>query len=440
MENQQDHIQAFAKQLYDGCSDWIMLRRPDIDNKFIECLTEIWNAQICNPAKNDILNAFVYCREADLKVVIVGQDPYYTNSIADGLAFSTKFEKQFVPPSLKNIFKCLLSASLIGPDAAIEAVSLKADEGLESMRNITKTLVSTESVDAYCKTNMPHHGNLIPWAKRGVLLLNTALTTTAQPDAHPFWNKYTDLVLEEIARQHPNIYFCLWGGKAEKKARDAHLDKYIDSKRLLRFKHPSPQNPGPWDCPHFSVITEMIDMNWDPFFYDVYVCGLDGSCLKNGVAASAVYMPVTYAGRNNILTGEHTVITENSTNMVAELKAAIMGLELVISQPMKPQHKFKAIFITDSEYVINNIMDFVWKPDENYKYPELRQRLRALLNMVKSQGRLFMVHVNSHVAQYSIEEYPEPKKSFYQINRVVDKIAKNAATAHIPLTTVPADK
>jgi uracil-DNA glycosylase len=138
-------------------------------------------------------------KPSDVVVVILGQDPYHQPNQADGLAFSVPKE-QPIPPSLKNIFK---------------------------------ELVSDMSI------SRPSHGNLDHWASQGVLLLNSILTVKiGDPLAHQKigWEKFTDEVIRKLGQQNQPIVFVLWGTYAQSKRRFIDEDKHL----LLVAPHPSP--------------------------------------------------------------------------------------------------------------------------------------------------------------------------------------------------------
>ena len=168
----------------------------------------------CCPPKNQIFNAFDLCAYYQLKVVIIGQDPYHGKGQANGLAFSVN-DGIAHPPSLINIFK-----------------ELNSDLGI----------------------GYPKSGDLSPWASQGVLLLNATLTVrTAEAASHQKqgWEIFTDKVIETISTNNNGIVFLLWGGYAQKKK------KLIDAQRhlVLESGHPSPlsANRGYWfGNRHFS--------------------------------------------------------------------------------------------------------------------------------------------------------------------------------------------
>tara|TARA_R110002072_G_scaffold64203_5_gene159785 strand:- start:131342 stop:132022 length:681 start_codon:yes stop_codon:yes gene_type:complete len=151
------------------------------------------------PKRENIFKAFELCSLKDLKVVILGQDPYHGEGQAHGLSFSVTTGMK-IPPSLRNIYK-----------------ELETDLNIKA----------------------PNHGCLESWAKQGVLLLNNVLTVEkSKAGAHQKkgWEQFTEFVMRTINEKKDNIVFILWGGPAQKKA------KLLDDKRhfLLMSPHPSP--------------------------------------------------------------------------------------------------------------------------------------------------------------------------------------------------------
>lgn len=151
------------------------------------------------PTKENIFKALELTHFNNVKVVILGQDPYHGKGEANGLAFSVNRDIR-IPPSLKNIYK-----------------ELNSDLGLP----------------------IPNHGDLTNWSKQGVLLLNSILTVEPdRPASHRKigWEEYTDSIVKEINDKKENIVFILWGKYAQEKG------KYIDESKHLVIKspHPSP--------------------------------------------------------------------------------------------------------------------------------------------------------------------------------------------------------
>ncbi|WP_397446493.1 uracil-DNA glycosylase [Polaribacter sp. R77954] len=197
---------------------WKNILQPEFEKPyFIELVNFVkteYQTHTCYPKGSAIFAAFDFCALHDLKVVIIGQDPYHGPNQANGLCFSVQDEIKH-PPSLINIFK----------------------------------EVSNDLNVAY-----PQSGNLEKWAKQGVLLLNATLTVRAhEAGSHQKkgWETFTDQVIQQISNQKENIVFLLWGGFAKKKK------KLIDTKKhyVLETGHPSPlsANRGYWfGNQHFS--------------------------------------------------------------------------------------------------------------------------------------------------------------------------------------------
>lgn len=175
--------------------------------------------QVVFPKGTEIFNAFTHCTFDNLKVVILGQDPYHGPNQAHGLSFSVSEGVPF-PPSLLNIFK-------------------------EINRDLDQSI--------------PSNGNLERWAKQGVLLLNATLTVRAhQAGSHQKkgWEEFTDAVIKCIAEEKENVVFMLWGAYAQKKAAFISDQKHLK----LNAPHPSPLSAhrGFLGCSHFSLTNEYL--------------------------------------------------------------------------------------------------------------------------------------------------------------------------------------
>ena len=174
----------------------------------------------CFPPGKLIFNAFDLCPPEKTKVVILGQDPYHGPGQAHGLCFSVPRGVPH-PPSLINIFK-----------------ELEKD----------------------VKTPYPKSGNLSPWAKQGVLLLNTTLTVQAnRAGSHQGkgWEKFTDQVIHILSNNYKNIVFLLWGSYAKQKIKIIDREKHF----VLTSGHPSPlsANRGYWfGNSHFSKTNDYL--------------------------------------------------------------------------------------------------------------------------------------------------------------------------------------
>lgn len=185
----------------------------------------------CFPPGKLIFNAFDLCPPEKTKVVILGQDPYHGPGQAHGLCFSVPRGVPH-PPSLINIFK-----------------ELEKD----------------------VKTPYPKSGNLSPWAKQGVLLLNTTLTVQAnRAGSHQGkgWEKFTDQVIHILSNNYKNIVFLLWGSYAKQKIKIIDREKHF----VLTSGHPSPlsANRGYWfGNSHFSKTNDYLTskgkkpINWN---------------------------------------------------------------------------------------------------------------------------------------------------------------------------------
>lgn len=170
--------------------------------------------KIIYPPAQDVFNAFKATEFAQVKVVILGQDPYHGPQQAHGLSFSVR-QGIAIPPSLVNIYK--------------------------------------ELADDIPGFQIPQHGYLQHWAEQGVLLLNTVLTVRAgQAHSHAElgWETFTDQVIAVLNAQREHIVFMLWGSHAQKKGAMIDRHKHL----VLSAPHPSPLSAyrGFFGCKHFS--------------------------------------------------------------------------------------------------------------------------------------------------------------------------------------------
>lgn len=182
---------------------WKQRLGPEFEKDYFKSLTTFVKTEYHNhlvfPPGKLIFNAFNLCSFDDLKVVILGQDPYHGPEQAHGLCFSVNDGVKF-PPSLRNIFK---------------------------------------EIEQDLKLPVPTSGNLERWASQGVLMLNATLTVrSGEAGSHQKkgWERFTDEVIRIIAEQKENVVFILWGAYAQKKG-----EMIDDSKHLvLKSVHPSP--------------------------------------------------------------------------------------------------------------------------------------------------------------------------------------------------------
>ena len=188
--------------------------------KLLDFVQQEYSSKEVFPKQEDIFKAFDLTPFSQVRVVILGQDPYHDDTQACGLCFSVP-EGVKVPPSLKNIYK-------------------EIESDLGAAKNMTS-------------------GDLTLWSRQGVLLLNAILTVVAHtPASHKGkgWEEFTDTVIRTISNKHDHIVFILWGNYARSKK------VLIDTKKhcILEAPHPSPfsAHTGFFGCKHFSKCNEYL--------------------------------------------------------------------------------------------------------------------------------------------------------------------------------------
>ena len=207
-------------------NSWDELLKDEFNKEYYLRLREFlkieYSTKTIYPHMNDIFNALKLTSYENVKVVILGQDPYHGEGEAHGLAFSVK-KGIAIPPSLRNIYKEL-----------------------------------STSLGCY----IPNNGYLEKWAKQGVLLLNTALTVQADnANSHSGkgWEILTDAIIKKINSKNEPVVFMLWGNNAKSKA------WFIDGKKhlVLTSVHPSPLSAsrGFFGCNHFKLANEFLAKN-----------------------------------------------------------------------------------------------------------------------------------------------------------------------------------
>ncbi len=205
---------------------WKDALSAEFDKDYFIKLTDFVRAEYLSgraiyPEPKNIFNAFNLCPIEDVKVVIIGQDPYHEPGQAHGLCFSV-LPPTPVPPSLVNIYK-----------------EIESDLGRKSVTN----------------------GDLTHWARQGVLLLNSTLTVRAHAAASHAgrgWEEFTDAVIRAVATRE-NVVYMLWGSYAQKKAALVNPDKNL----VLKSVHPSPLSAyrGFFGCKHFSQANEYLQQH-----------------------------------------------------------------------------------------------------------------------------------------------------------------------------------
>jgi len=207
-------------------NDWLVAIGSEFHKPYYVELYEFVKSEYIKfcvyPNANDIFNAFHFTPLKEVKVVIIGQDPYHNEEQAHGLCFSVKPQVE-IPPSLVNIYK-----------------ELKDDLGCY----------------------IPNNGYLEKWAKQGILMLNTVLTVRAhEANSHQGmgWEMFTDAVIQAVNEQDRPIVFILWGKPAQRKKNMLNNKKHL----ILEAPHPSPLSSyrGFFGSKPFSKTNEFLIKN-----------------------------------------------------------------------------------------------------------------------------------------------------------------------------------
>ncbi len=208
-------------------NDWLPAMEEEFKKPYYRQLysfvREEYGKNVVYPPADDIFNAFHFTPLNEVKVLLLGQDPYHNVNQAHGLSFSVLPEQKEIPPSLQNIYK-----------------ELQDDMGCY----------------------IPNNGYLKKWADQGVLLLNTVLTVRAhQANSHQGkgWEQFTDAVIQAVNAQDRPIVYFLWGRPAQMKASMLTNPKHL----ILKAPHPSPLSAyrGFFGCKHFSKANEFLVAN-----------------------------------------------------------------------------------------------------------------------------------------------------------------------------------
>jgi uracil-DNA glycosylase len=360
-----------------------------------------------------------------IKVIIIGQDSYYTKDTAHGLAFSSLGKK--IPPSLQNIYKCLYQQGLI--------------------------------------EEMPTQSNLTNWAKQGVLLLNAALSTElgiANKHSH-IWEPYTMNLMEKISdygkKANTKFTYMLWGNFAKK------CKEHIDTEwhEVLEWLHPSPlaQSRAPLDkkfinCPHFKRCSEKYGIDWsihgnidlfridkaapikaparievidyklidDPAIIQVFT---DGSCKNNGKKNAVGGFAAIFVG--GALKGKKLMgkLKSNPSNIRAEAFAIINVFERL--KKLDAAAWTSAIIYTDSEFWINMVNIYMpkWRDDkfDKQKNSDITKRLWKLWNLF-TVHKLELRYVPAHNKSNWKNSYDDYELWCYKHNEEVDLLAGKA--------------
>jgi uracil-DNA glycosylase len=220
------------------------------------------------PDMHDIFNALRYTAYQDVKAVILGQDPYHGPGQAHGLCFSVKPGVP-PPPSLVNIFKELSheypvrsGAEMRRPGSVSESIDAGSEIGVadgDISANVTDDRISADVTDGDIPFTFPDNGYLVPWAERGVLLLNTVLTVReGQANSHKGkgWEQLTDRVIELLNKRDAPMAFILWGANARAKKALITNPNHL----VLESPHPSPlsASSGFFGCGHFRKANDFL--------------------------------------------------------------------------------------------------------------------------------------------------------------------------------------
>ncbi len=208
-------------------NDWLPAIQGEFKKPYYKDLFQFVKAEysrtVIYPPSEDIFNALHLTPLGEVKVLILGQDPYHNENQAHGLSFSVPLTQKEIPPSLQNIYQ-----------------ELHDDLGCE----------------------IPDNGYLEKWAKQGVLLLNTVLTVRAhQANSHKGhgWEQFTDAIIQAVNAQDRPIVYLLWGKPAQSKMPMLTNPKHL----ILQAPHPSPLSAyrGFFGCKHFSRANAFLEAN-----------------------------------------------------------------------------------------------------------------------------------------------------------------------------------
>lgn len=208
-------------------NDWSLALKDEFNKPYYRDLyrfvKEEYSTKVVYPPADDIFNALHLTPLKDVKVLILGQDPYHNEHQAHGLSFSVLPDQKDIPPSLQNIYKEL-----------------------------------QEDLGCY----IPNNGYLKKWADQGVLMLNTVLTVRAhEPNSHQGrgWENFTDAIIQAVNQKDEPVVYMLWGRPAQSKIPMLTNPKHL----ILKAPHPSPLSAyrGFFGCRHFSRCNEFLSEN-----------------------------------------------------------------------------------------------------------------------------------------------------------------------------------
>jgi len=231
------YVFEFASSTINIGSSWSEILTSESKKPYFKKLSQFVSKERSQytiyPPLQDVFSWTLHHKLEQIKVVILGQDPYHGPNQAHGLCFSVQKNVKF-PPSLRNIFK----------------------------------LLSKE----YEEFAIPQHGDLTSWAKQGVLLLNAVLTVrSSKANSHKDkgWEKFTDAIISHVSKKSKNVVFMLWGNYAQKKGANICKKSHL----VLKSVHPSPLSAhnGYFQCAHFTKANQYLKenqrepINWNCF-------------------------------------------------------------------------------------------------------------------------------------------------------------------------------
>jgi len=389
--------------------DWIQFFSIK-ENKtiFTQCLKELGKVimakkTIC-PPKKDVFRV-LKMSPSDVKVVILGQDPYHGEGEATGLCFSVNMGIA-IPPSLNAIYKALINHNLI--------------------------------------TEMPKHGCLNNWVAQGVFMLNASLTTELnEPGKHPWWHSFTDIIISHICDVNEKVIFLLWGKDAQKK-KSVITDNHI----ILESQHPSPMANARIEadkrfdkCDHFAKVNKLLDkpINWNPS--SVTGVFTDGSCIGNGKKDATGGWGVYFTsgpleglrkyGPISIYQDEKGTLYKR-TNVRAEMTAIIEALDIYIENQIIGH----LVMYVDNEMCVNILNSWLdkWvkeKRVDSMKNPDLLHmmidriaRLKEILGPFTFKAQ----HVYAHLEKKGgMPEKGTKEYKIWKFNHTVDELANMGA-------------
>jgi uracil-DNA glycosylase len=398
--------------LYQVNADWRKLLITKYTKELMGIINNIMpqKAVLC-PTYNNIFNAFRLTPLEDCKIIIIGQDPYHTTEenidgfqrrVDHGLAFSSIGKE--IPPSLHNIYKCLINNNLL--------------------------------------EDVPRGSDLTMWATQGILLLNMSLTTViGKPNHHTrLWGSYMENIIKDICTykhaRGEKLTFLLWGRRAQ------NLSNVIgDNHITLECIHPNPtaQNQVSDDkkfinCNHFTQLTNKHNILWDPEVKPHFF--VDGSCTIKSPRQGgwSVYIKDCKYSGTLIYDTLYDIDLDDvkcvKTNQRGEGLAILAALEFILENNI-----MHPVWIcSDSQFYIKTITEYMYlwyKIDPEFrersngspiKNRDIIRRLYTAYESVKKRINIQLIHVHSHrsppIDTSSYEHY------LWYGNKIADKYAK----------------